>query len=396
MTAGEWSQVAELAAILRKRWDRGQYVSGLAAGHPWEAICLPVRSPTAADVLARLDDVRRWLAKWERDSVGPGGRPRLRTEYRTVTSRAVGANQLPARAWVDTPEQLCELIGAGAERCALEEVLALTQRSLPVLRQWVVDHPLAAIANRPIWERVLATLEWAGAHDTASLYLRQLDVEGVDTKFVERNAKLLEQLLAILSPGRVDPTAPDVARRLGFRPRPGYVRLRFLGPQPQWPAAVSEARLRADELAGAGVVATTVFIVENEVSYLAFPAVPAGVAMFGSGYALEPAHAGEWLEGKQLVYWGDIDTHGLAILDNLRRRYPAVTSILMDAPTLLAHPRQWATEAVPTRRDLPHLSPSEAALYRDLVEDRYGRAVRLEQERVRFSLVREALQPWAT
>jgi hypothetical protein len=42
----------------------------------------------------------------------------------------------------------------------------------------------------------------------------------------------------------------------------------------------------------------------------------------------------------------------------------------------------------------PHLTDAERALYQDLIEDRFGRAVRLEQERMRFSLLRQALQPW--
>ncbi len=107
-----WTKVDDIGSTLRKRWDRGQYVTGLASGEPWVPVSLPVCSPTAADVVDRLDEVRRWLAKWERDSRGPAGWPRLRTEYRTVSSRSVGTNQLPARAWVDTPEQLCDLIGA--------------------------------------------------------------------------------------------------------------------------------------------------------------------------------------------------------------------------------------------------------------------------------------------
>jgi hypothetical protein len=68
-----------------------------------------------------------------------------------------------------------------------------------------------------------------------------------------------------------------------------------------------------------------------------------------------------------------------------------VESILMDVETLLAHPLQWVTEDKPTNQPLPHLTEPETALYRDLIEDRYGHQVRLEQERVRFSLVRQAL-----
>lgn len=42
--------------------------------------------------------------------------------------------------------------------------------------------------------------------------------------------------------------------------------------------------------------------------------------------------------------WGDIDTHGFAILDRLRRHFPQVRSMLMDRATLLAHEGQWVTE----------------------------------------------------
>jgi len=97
------------------------------------------------------------------------------------------------------------------------------------------------------------------------------------------------------------------------------------------------------------------------------------------------------LQDKTITYWGDIDTYGFVILNRLRARYPHVRSILMDLHTLLAHSLQWVTEERPTNQPLPHLTEAEADTYEALVEDRFGHHVRLEQERVRFSLVREAL-----
>jgi hypothetical protein len=100
-----------------------------------------------------------------------------------------------------------------------------------------------------------------------------------------------------------------------------------------------------------------------------------------------------WLHEREIVYWGDIDTHGFAILNRLRSRFPAVRSLLMDRETLLAHRSQLVTEPSPTAEQQPHLTEAEQSLYRDLIEDRFGHAVRLEQERVRFSLVRRAVTP---
>ena len=116
--------------------------------------------------------------------------------------------------------------------------------------------------------------------------------------------------------------------------------------------------------------------------------------MFGGGFSVTTLELVAWLADKEVVYWGDIDTHGYAILDRLRARLVSARSILMDRRTLLAHRNQLTTEDAPTNAVLPHLTPEEAAIYRDLVEDRYGSAVRLEQERVRFALVRSALAAW--
>jgi Uncharacterized protein conserved in bacteria C-term(DUF2220) len=54
---------------------------------------------------------------------------------------------------------------------------------------------------------------------------------------------------------------------------------------------------------------------------------------------------------------------------------------------------QVVQEDNPTSPPLPLLTEAESDLYRDLVEDRYGPRIRLEQERVRFSLVRQAVAP---
>jgi hypothetical protein len=394
-----WADVSELVATLRRRWDSGNYLPDHAAGIPWTPISLPVRGPSAAELLDRFDESRRWVEKFYRDSHTGGGSARVRIEHRTVRGRNLGANEIPARIWIDSFEQLCALLGTTRDVRTLDAILERTRTEIPTLLPWVRDHPLRAIEDADIWVRALAAVAWIAANDTEHLYLRQIDVDGVDTKFVERHQKLLDDLLSIvLPPERVDPhvSHANFTRRFRFRPKPDYVRFRLLFPQSDFPAGISELRLRSDELAEIEPSAGIVFIVENEVTYLAFPAVGNAIVMFGSGYGLEVIKDLPWLDDKEIVYWGDIDTHGFAILSNLRSRFSDVHSILMDHATLLAHPRQWAEEQTPTNRSLPHLTEAEATFYRDLIEDRYGHAVRLEQERVRFSLLRHALKPWTS
>ena len=93
----------------------------------------------------------------------------------------------------------------------------------------------------------------------------------------------------------------------------------------------------------------------------------------------------------RLHYWGDIDTHGFAILDALRARFDHVESFLMDRATLMAFESLWGTEGRPIHRDLPRLTSEERALYDDLRDHRIGRSFRLEQERIGFVWVASAL-----
>ena len=134
-----------------------------------------------------------------------------------------------------------------------------------------------------------------------------------------------------------------------------------------------------------------VFITENEINFLAFPRVKEAMVIFGAGYGVESLGRARWLEELRLCYWGDIDTHGFAILDALRARFGHVESFLMDRSTLLAFESLWGTEDSPIDRELPRLTAQERTLYDDLRGNHFGRHVRLEQERIGFGWVRDVL-----
>lgn len=150
--------------------------------------------------------------------------------------------------------------------------------------------------------------------------------------------------------------------------------------------------IRNEEFAAPPPGARRAYVVENEITYLAFPLPGDAIVIFGGGYAVDVLEPLGWLTGLDLIYWGDIDTHGFAILNRLRHRFGHARSMLMDRATLLAHRGQWVTEPRPTAATtLDHLDADEAELYRDLLDGALGPAVRLEQERIRFAAIEQAL-----
>ena len=90
------------------------------------------------------------------------------------------------------------------------------------------------------------------------------------------------------------------------------------------------------------------------------------------------------LKRRSIHYWGDIDTHGFGILDQLRGHFDHVVSFLMDRATLDAHVAIWGSEDKPLRVDLHRLTPEERTLYDDLRDNRIRPALRLEQEHIGF------------
>jgi hypothetical protein len=112
------------------------------------------------------------------------------------------------------------------------------------------------------------------------MYLRQVDVPGVDTKFIERHKGVLAELLdAQLDPSRVVAGAADFAGRYGFVRRPGYVRFRVAGGY----RGFSELSVRAGEFTVAPEGVTRAYVIENEITYLAFPVPDAAMLIFGGG-----------------------------------------------------------------------------------------------------------------
>ncbi len=99
-----------------------------------------------------------------------------------------------------------------------------------------------------------------------------------------------------------------------------------------------------------------------------------------------------WMVPPELLYWGDIDTAGFAIVNGLHSHWPHTRSLLMDEATLLAFRSLWSTDEVPIARQLPTLSPEECEVYEGLLQARWRTGVRLEQERIPWSVAWRALQ----
>lgn len=411
-----WTTTTDLRVQVQKLWDKGDLLRPCVGGTTPTPRRLRLTGPTSAELTERFDDVRVWMKDLGCSAPPPNATsaPRAlpyRIVLREFRHRVLGVNAVPDEVWLDTAEDALALIGKQKDA---KRFAGLVQRTRehhatlwPAVMPWLEKRPLTALALADVWPRLLAVVAWLQAHPRPGIYLRQVDLPGVDSKFMESNRGVLSELLDLALPAQaIDPSASGASqfcRRYGFKDKPLRIRFRLLDPHVALLPQGCEQDIGVTQAAfeQLDVPVRRVFITENEVNFLAFPPLADSLVIFGSGYGFDVLAGARWLLDRDVYYWGDIDTHGFAILDQLRALLPHVQSLLMDRTTLMAHEGQWGDEMQPVLRDSPRLNLAETELFNALRDKRLrsspsgaklpSAGVRLEQERIGFAWLEAAL-----
>ncbi len=385
-----WTGTRELKAQLTRLWERGDVLREALGGPSRFPLRLVIKGPGSADITDRFDAVRVWVSELS-------GSIHLRLEWQDIRHRIQGAQRLPGSAWVDSIDAALALIGKRREWERFAALVSATRQAHPALLPWLEKRPLQALELCAQWPQLLAVVGWFIDHPRPAIYLRQVDLPGIHTKFIEGHRSVLAELLDMALPAEaLDPAktgASQFAGRFGLRDKPTRIRLRVLDPALALLPGIAcpDIALDADSFGRLRFPVRRVFITENEINFLAFPCVKGAIVIFGAGYGWDALARSPWLNHCTLHYWGDIDTHGFAILNQLRGQFAHVVSFLMDRETLLEHTAVWGFEDKPSLADLPRLTTEERALYDDLRDNRFRKGLRLEQEQIGFGWVSRCL-----
>ncbi len=224
-----------------------------------------------------------------------------------------------------------------------------------------------------------STADWFRRHGESARGLtpRQVPVPGLQAKWLNTRHALIAGLADL--PG------------LGLAPgHPARIHFTYLDPVHRaaggrWhdSASVGDAMAPAYE-------PRVVIISENKDTAVGFPPVAGGISVEGAGTGGSTPAAIGWLRDcPDVVYWGDMDADGLAILNQYREAGLAVRSILMNVTTYDAY-AEFGTDLdvkgdpikVATRRALDRLTDAERELYERLIDPSWAGCRRIEQERI--------------
>lgn len=335
--------------------------------------------PTEQAALRQVDGVRAWVGAWQ----GWQGVGTLSWCERRW--KALGVQRLPEKLALRGPEDVAMWIGESARWERAQSRYRMLTARWPVLAQQLPKYfdVLAGYADAD-FHRLAEMLDWIANHPKSDLYPRQLPVSGLDSKWLDGRKGLLTDLVAAIQEDSFSEL--DFYQRCGLKAPPLLVRMRVLDQALRARVGgMGDITAPVEDLAGLNLPVSHVFIVENLQTGLAMSDMPDAVVFMRLGYNVDVLAHFPWLARAKCIYWGDLDTHGFAILHRARSYIPELQSVLMDENTLLQHKALWVDESAQhPATELTLLTEQEQQLYRDLKQQRWGQNVRLEQERVNW------------
>jgi hypothetical protein len=410
--SGKWTTLAELRGLSLAAWNRGQLLRELLEPGGAYPRRRSLKRPTAAGLRSDYAAARAWAA----DLFAATGHFTLETAE--VGRTTIGSNLLPAAAVFASAEDEIAFVGKSKDAARFRELAEELSALDPAFRAWALRRPLTLVERGHDALTAARVALWLRDNTEPEIYVRQLRLPGVHTKFIENHRKVIGELAEDLrvdaplpadtSEDEVPPDAPTVpgsllgqsaartpaarfAARHGFLHPPELVRFRVLDPGVPLLGDARDLTVTAKAFSTLSLSVQTVIVTENLVNFLALPERPGTLAIYGGGYGFSSLRDAGWLRSCQVLYWGDLDTHGFQILDQLRAVHPHVVSVLMDEATLLEHRDVWGIEPSPSRAALSRLTAEESMLYEALGSDTFGKSVRLEQELIRWDWALERL-----
>jgi len=303
--------------------------------------------------------------------------------YKKTATRKHGLQDLPEEISFETELDFLKFIKKDSETKQYQQDVNLILEKFANLESFIVRFPLKIVQNAGNWKSLLNVCSYLYMNPKPNMYLRELPIP-IHTKFIENNKGILYEILNVILPEQAIhheySGVKDFEKRFGLKYVQSQIRLRTLDNEiaQQYFSGLSDIQLVEEEFATLDLNISTVFITENLMNFLTLPMRQNSIAIFGSGFKSGNLKNANWLLNKNIFYWGDIDTHGLLILSQIKGYFPNVKSVMMDFETLNHFKTEWGRGEILNMAELPNLTQEEQNLYLYVKEHN----IRLEQEKI--------------
>lgn len=337
---------------------------------PWTVTLTNLKGQTLNE---QWSDVWRWILDWNSWARSHGC-------TLAITNRRVGGTTRAIPTRVAIPDIATATATTGANWPARIDAYGRRARILHDEFPETLTSALlrgAAELSDVDFDLARTAATWFRQHNAAGLTARQVPIAGLHAKWLDRNMRIV--------------TGLSGQTELGLVTRPSRIHFGYL--DGGW---IRRGNRHRDSVAldephqPPGYQPQVILITENKDSALFFPEIAGGIVIEGNGDAVVRLAKIPWIVAcPRILYWGDLDAHGLAILDRLRSAGIDAESILMDQATL----DLYAPYGSPTFADgsqlpvgfpapTPLLTATERILLERITDPAWEGPRRIEQERI--------------
>jgi len=332
------------------------------------------------EITQNFELIRDWIASLNKSSFD--------VVFHQVNYRSLGEQFVP-KVLLFTRVGFLKHLGKASIFNRQIKLIDKSIEKFPKLKILFIEKPKLIMEYDEVWEKLFRVSAYFIRSPNPHVYMRELEIEGIDTKFIEAHKKILDVILStLLERETITLSQRGFEKRYRLKYDLPSIRFRILD-EAQYILGLSDISLPLNAFMTLNIPCEKVFITENKINGLSFPNIKNAMVIFGLGYGVESLKEVAWLRDKRLYYWGDIDTHGFAILSQFRSYFSHTQSMLMDKKTLEENKSMASKEALVKRfmGVLAHLSASEEEVFLSLKKDVYAQRFRLEQERVSMSYI---------
>lgn len=308
-------------------------------------------------------------------------------DFKIQNTQQFGKQEFPEKIYFQNELDFLKFIKKEKEVKKFKENINLILTNLPDSKDFFIKYPLKVIDNELIWIDLIKVCKYFLENPKPCLYIRELPIK-IHTKFIEHNKKIIGEILdKILPEASLNPEFKEFEKRFGLKYDQSLIRFRFLDSK-LFIGNMSDISLTENEFESLKFYCKNVFITENKINFLTFPMIKNSIVIFGKGFNISNLKNANWLNEKDIFYWGDIDTHGLQILSQITGYFPKTKSIMMDFETLNHFKNKCGKGENTNVSELVNLTDKEIRLFNHLKE----KNLRLEQEKITQEYVDEYLK----
>lgn len=391
--------------VVRQQWrrrfiDNPKMYRALLLGEQPFPITLGLKPPKSShDILQDVSHFQLFVQQWRALAEQVDSRS-CDIVWREQGFRSFSEQKIPTKIVVHSECALAQFIGDDVHKQWTDSTSLLTTLMSGIsvtapsdLRRVLIQHiqslEMMSAANLLLLAKLIPQLH---PNMGGGSYLRALPVVGVDTKFIEANFNLIEDIMDVIYEGAVK--SVGLLAWLGCQEKPkDWLLVRPLCKSVQAQLGGLEIlRLATETLLQHPLAVQHILIIENEQSCLSLGGVPDTIAVSGGGKNLSWLSA-DWLKSKRVAYWGDIDSEGFTMLSNARSKVPHLKSLMMDASVVERFQERMVAEPNSIFKEPEYLTESERLLFQELRRNVYQEG-RLEQERIDHDYVQAQVLAW--